>query len=273
MINKKELERIITNEGLRIGVCVIEQNGKIFFEKDSLSMYDTACSIMVFIMLEYYKQLGSGKFLEDVLIEYTKDNYATGSGSIKYLSFGSKVRIKDLVLLMVAASDHIAANMLIDFLGLDEINKTIQEEGFINTRIHKKFLIPQVKNIATSTPFDLALFYNKLMNNSFFNSVDCKAMIDVLLQQKYKDLLTDTFDKNDGIYIDCASKSGLADGKIYNQSTNSYIVDGGIIYNKKRNYCISLMCDLYHDSKITISEVRTIMHKISKTIYREVIKS
>ena len=49
-----------------------------------------------------------------------------------------KVILEDLYVLMIILSDNYAINMLIDKLGIDNINKTIKEIGLKNTIINRK---------------------------------------------------------------------------------------------------------------------------------------
>lgn len=267
-------ERIknIEDRGIRIGICVLDAEGNNLFKYKTNEKFDTACSIMCFIMMEYFNQINEGNINGSELITYTEENFATGSGVIKLLTPGNKVKACDLVELMIVVSDHIAANMLIDFLGINNINDTIRNVGFRNTTLHHKFLIPKLKNMGTSTPYEMALFYKKLMDHSIINSVLSKQMVEILIKQKYKDILTDNIDKLDGVYIDVACKSGKADGKMYDMTTDSYIVDAGIIFTNYNDYSISIMLELSYYSKVTLNEAKYEMQEISKMIYEIVTK-
>ena len=247
--SKKSLNCIINNSKVKYGICVLDINGNIIYAYNENELFDTACSIMSFIMLEYFSQEAKGKI----------------SGK----EYGRKIRAKDLVELMIATSDHIAANMLIDFLKIENINSTIRNNGFIVTKLYHKFLIPKLKNMGITSPYELSLFYFKLINNKLINSEACNEMIRILLLQKYKDILTDKIDKNDSCYIDAACKSGKADGRIYDNSTDSYIVDAGIIYNNKEHYCISIMGEINYKSCASLNIAKDEMQTMSMIIYEE----
>lgn len=268
-ISMRSLDFIIKNSKVKYGICVLDINGGIIYAHRENELFDTACSIMSFVMLEYFSQKANGKISGKELLTYTEENYASGSGVIKYVTYGRKIRVEDLVELMIASSDHIAANMLIDFLGIENINSTIRNEGFLRTKLHHKFLIPKLKNMGTSNPYELSLFYVKLINNKLISSEASNEMKQILLSQKYKDILTDKIDKNDGCYIDVACKSGKADGRIYDDSTDSYIIDAGIIYNKKENYCISITGEINYKSCVSLNVAKDEMQTMSMIIYEE----
>lgn len=260
------LEKLKKSEA-KLGVCVQNNNGEAIFAYNAREKFDTACSIMVFIMLEYFNQLKAGIISGEELITYTEDNYATGSGVIKFLTYGKKIKAKDLMELMITISDHIAANMLIDFLKIENINNTIYKNNFFNTRLNHKFLIPKLKNMGVSTPYELSLYYYMLNNNIISDETTCFKMKKILLKQKYKDILTEKI-VNSKSYIDVACKSGKADGRIYDTNTNSYIVDAGIIYTQFGSYNIAIMGELYSKASSSLNDIKSDMQEISRLIYQ-----
>lgn len=262
-----ELIKEIEASSAKIGICLKNQN-KTFFAYNAQESFDTACSIMVYIMLEYFRLKNEGKISGDEVVEYKEENYATGAGSIKFLKYGTKIKVSILVELMIAISDHIAANMLIDFLGLENINKTIQANGFKNTSLDKKFLIPKEKNMGFSTPEDYCNFYKKLDSKQFYSEESCEAMKEILLKQRYKDILAEEIIKeNNEFYIDIACKSGKADGRIYDEKTPSYIADGGIIFTKKGNYYLSVFAELPANENYSLNYLKAKIQNLSKVLY------
>ena len=226
--------------------------------------FDTACGIMVFIMLNYVERLCAGSIDGKAFVTYTEENYATGSGILKSLPFGSRVRLEDAVELMIAASDHVAANLMIDALGLDRINETIKRHGFERTTLHKKFLIPKVRNMGTSTPSEYTEFFSRLSKGELISVEASRYMTDILRKQKYKDILTGGLaDRSE--FTDVASKSGKADGKIF--GGNGFLVDGGIIYTTQGTYAVSMFAEIEHDSAISLNEVKSFMQEVSAAVF------
>ncbi|MGL6114970.1 MAG: serine hydrolase [Cetobacterium sp.] len=259
----KEMEEMNS----RIGVSV-KIGERTLFQYRAHEDFDTACSVMVHIMVEYFRLKFLGKITGEEEVEYTEENYATGAGTIKFLSYGTKIKICDVVKLMIGISDHIGANLLIDFLGLENINKTILENGFINTKINHKFLIPKLKNMGTSTAEEYSEFYRKLDKKEFYSEEISKEMEEILLMQKYKDILTEKItEENLKYYIDVACKSGKADGRIYEEETPGYIADGGIIFTEKGNYYISVFGELSSKSDYGLNHLKEKIQELSREIY------
>lgn len=86
-----------------------------------------------------------------VLLSVTKDDYKNkvklkndekvgGFGMLQTLDEGLELTVKDLCYLMICLSDNTATNMLIDYLGIEKINKIIIENGFKNTVLGRKMM-------------------------------------------------------------------------------------------------------------------------------------
>jgi len=266
---KEKIEKYMSK--CKIGICAYDENKETIFSYNENMIIDAACTLKVFIMLEYIKQINEKKIIGNEYLIVKEENTATGAGVIKFLSYGIKVKANDLVELMVSISDHMAANMLIDFLGIDNINRTIENFGFKNTKLLKKYLVPHNKYVARITAYDYANFFYMLDKNRFFNEESCKYMRDILLSQKYKDFLAQPLFSNSN-YLNMASKSGKVDGRTFSPPINSVINDGGIVITKKGNYYIAFLAEIDSESNIMVSDMKTFMHIVSKNILEEYLK-
>jgi len=68
----------------------------------------------------------------------SKKDCVPSCGALTYLHDGIQVTLMDLVTLMIIFSDNTATNVLIDFIGMDEINCTIKNLGFEKTILQRK---------------------------------------------------------------------------------------------------------------------------------------
>lgn len=263
-----KIKKKIDSFSARIGVCATYDNIKLFSYNEN-DEFDTACGIIAFVFLEYVRQIFLGILKPTDYLIYEEKNFATGAGVLKFLPFGSKIQVADVALLMVAASDHVAANIMIDALGFNNINSTIRNFGFSKTKLLRKPLIPKVKNIGISSPSDYTNFFSLLRKNCLISSEASEYMKSILLKQKYKDIISGKILESTkaSLFVDVASKSGKADGKMYDNKTNSYITDGGIVYTKKGNYEVSLFADIDADDSLTMEVTKSFLQDISMEIF------
>ena len=135
---------------------------------------------------------------------------------------------------------------------VESFMNTIKENNFKFTKLNHKFLIPKLKNMGSTTPSDLCEFYLKLDNEEFLDWECCNKMKQILLKQHYKDILTGKIQKSENEnFLDVASKSGKADGRIYDNNTDSYIADAGIMICKNSNNLIKRRILLWQKKKKT----------------------
>ncbi|HKI34318.1 MAG TPA: serine hydrolase [Gemmataceae bacterium] len=99
----------------------------------------TASLIKVAVMVETYQQAIDGKLhLTDKLTLRDADK-VTGSGILtEHFSDGATFSIRDAVRLMIAFSDNTATNLVLDKVGIREVNKRMEALGLPNTKIHHK---------------------------------------------------------------------------------------------------------------------------------------
>lgn len=86
------------------------------------------------VLVEVYRQQRLKGFNWDDELTIGRDDWADGSGVLQ-ARVGDRLRIGELVQLMIVQSDNIAANMLTDLVGASRVNQTMLALGLKNTRI------------------------------------------------------------------------------------------------------------------------------------------
>ena len=99
--------------------------------------FETASTIKAFILAVLYLAGQAGAGLTWRRKSPTRPGqFVDGSGMLRALGVGAKLKVKDTATMMIICSDNIATNMIIDYLGLDTINACIRELGFGHTVLH-----------------------------------------------------------------------------------------------------------------------------------------
>ena len=234
-----ELEKIIKNELInfngKVAIYANDFKGNII-DINSNEKYNSASCIKVFILVELFRQVHFGIKSLDEKLKYDITNYVNGSGVIQYLTPGLELSVKDIATLMMIISDNIATNILIDYLGIDNINKTIKELGCSNTELYCKFESVEDKIFSNTTTKDYAHIFELINNCELWDESVSTQIIDILKNQFYHEMIGDGIPKvyreteNEFInYI--ITKSGK-----YQSVRN----DGGIISTKYGNYILTI---------------------------------
>ncbi len=102
----------------------------------------TASVIKLCILYTALEQIRAGKVRFDDRLTLQKADQVPGSGVLLFFDTPMTLTLKDALTLMIAESDNTAANLVIDHLGLKNIDDQIQALGMKNTWLYKKVFQP-----------------------------------------------------------------------------------------------------------------------------------
>lgn len=227
--------------------------------------YETASTIKTFILACLYDEVEKGnKSLED-LVEYKAEHVVDGSGVLAALEPGAVLRVKDAAVFMIIVSDNIATNMMIDYLGLDTINRCIKKLGCKDTILYNPIHFDRYRQLGTSTPKDYGSVFTRLVKGELISENADRAMLEILKKQHYNSMITKDFppvymdsDNTDEILISVASKSG---------SMDACRNDGGIVFTPYGPYVIVMFHKEFSDAMYYPAHPATIFGaRVSKMV-------
>lgn len=208
--------------------------------------FEAASCIKTFILADLYRQVYEGKKDLNEKLRYTPDNFVVGSGILRSLNYGIELTVKDYAVLMIIVSDNIATNILIDYLGIDNINNTLLDLGFKNTVLHNKIDFEKYNRLGTTTPREYGLIFEKICREELWSPEISREMLSIFKEQKYNSMLIralpqyylDSENTGDEELIYVASKSGSMD-----ECRN----DGGIVSTPYGKYVLALFTKNFKD--------------------------
>lgn len=103
-----------------------------------------------------------------IIILKDKDK-VEGNGLLKSLKSGVELTIKDLAYFMICLSDNTATNILIDYLGMENINNFLKNSGYCDTILGRKMMDIEAK---------------KLNKDNFTSPKDSEKVLDILCNDK-----------------------------------------------------------------------------------------
>ncbi|MBR7928344.1 serine hydrolase [Aerococcaceae bacterium zg-ZUI334] len=105
-------------------------------EQQSTQVLPADSLINLFILAAYYHQVESGAINPNDKIQVTPDDIVEGSGALKNLPLEQDYDYTTLLQLMLQSRDLTATNVMIKALGgIDKVNETIKNLGFIQTHL------------------------------------------------------------------------------------------------------------------------------------------
>jgi len=226
-----DLNRMASDYPGAMGIFVKDLTSGQTFAVNADAIFPQASSIKIPLLIELMRQAQSGEIDLRTRVEIHRAGLVGGSGVLQFFSDGgSSLSIHDLAVLMVVLSDNSATNLLIDRVGMDNVNSMLDGLGLHSTRLARKMMdIPaeQAGRENRSTPREMAALLEQLYAGKLLDAEHTKATLEILEYPKDSPLragLPDT--------ITVAEKPG---------SLNGAQCDSGIVLLGGRPYVISVM--------------------------------
>jgi beta-lactamase class A len=101
----------------------------------------TASSIKIAILAEFYRQVQQGKLKFTDLYTLQQTDLVGGSGISEAFTPGvTRLTLRDVAALMISVSDNSATNVMIDRIGMENVNALLDSLGLPHTRLRRKMM-------------------------------------------------------------------------------------------------------------------------------------
>lgn len=250
-INK--LSSIIDRSDAVVGIAMkdLKTGEEIFINADEI--FPQASSIKIHILTELYRQAEQGKFrLSDVLPLPEKARVG-GSGVLNELGQKSvSMSIRDYAVLMIVLSDNTATNLLIDLVGMGNVNKSLRAVGATKTKLQR--IMMDIKAAAEGrenigTPKEVMMVFEKLYKGEIVSKAASDDMLSIFRKEKSGAIRAGL-----PATVEVANKEGEVEG---------IRCDVGIVYVPDSPYIICAMTKLLAKDE----DGPKIIAEISRTAY------
>jgi beta-lactamase class A len=232
-----------------MGAAIIDLMDGRAILKNADRVFPTASSIKIAVLLELYHQEQTGKAkLNDVYTFDTKDLLEDSQIMAGLTPGATRVTNRDLAQFMVAVSDNAAANVLIDRVGMQNVNATLRNLGLTKTMLRRRMM-----DIAAARRGDENVSTPQEMARLLETIYEGKALSAELTAQFIKQLRT--LKKDSWLSTDLPADVEVADKP---GSLEGVRTDSGIIFAKNRPFAISVMSAYDRDERVAervISEI------------------
>ncbi|WP_306550069.1 serine hydrolase [Daejeonella sp.] len=265
-LKKKISSELTKNKGTFAVAYKDLSSGEELLINEKISFH-AASTMKTPVLIEAYKQAAAGKFQiqDSILVKnefksivdrslYSLDAKDDSEVDL-YTKENKKVKIYDLLYLMIIKSSNLATNLIIDLVGAKNANNTMQEmgasdiqvlRGVEDTKAYRKGL----NN--TTTAYDQMLIFSEMANGKIVSQESSDAMINILLDQKFNDKIPAKLPKD----VKVAHKTGWITGVNH---------DAGIVFLPDgRKYVLVLLSKDLEDDQAAVQS----MAKVSRMIYQ-----
>jgi beta-lactamase class A len=124
-----------------LGVAILDLTSGQKFLLRGDDIFAQASSIKIAVLLDLYLQAQQGKLKLTDSYTVEASDLVQDSDIMNGLTPGvTKITLRDLATMMVSVSDNSATNVLIDRVGMDNVNRELQVLGLEHTRLRRKMM-------------------------------------------------------------------------------------------------------------------------------------
>jgi beta-lactamase class A len=237
-----------------LGVAILDLSSGQKFLLHGDDVFPQASSIKVAVLAELYRQAQAGKLKLTDLYTVQATDLVPDSTIMGGLTPGvTRITLSDLATMMIAVSDNSATNVLINRVGMENVNALMDSLGLAHTRLRRKMMDLKAasegrENI--STPAEMMTLLEDLYRGKVLNK-EMTADFFVMLSTPKNSFIPRDLPEGSKI----ANKPGELEG-VRN--------DSGVVFVENRPYVICVMTTYLHRER----DGEEAIAKISAAAYR-----
>ena len=249
---KKKIEKIISQVEGNVCINFYDLNKNKGFSINGDKKVLSASMIKLLILAELMKKIFENKFSLSDTVMMANFMKIGGDGVLKELNTGHHFTLKELATLMIIVSDNQATNILIDFLGMENINQLGKELDLKETFLGRKMMDAEARKKGYDNytcADDISLLLKLIYQEKLINKEASQLMLDILLRQQQGERLQRYLPSDIKIAHKCGDLDNLEN-------------DGGIIWLGDRAYILVVLTN-----GMPNLQCKQTIGKISKFVY------
>jgi beta-lactamase class A len=249
------IRHVVQQTDAVVGIAILDLTDQRSFYLNADAVYPTASTIKIAVLAELYRQHeraatgGAGAKLDDLYTVDAKDRVG-GEGVVQVMTPGiTRLTNRDLAALVVALSDNTATNILIDRVGMDNVNAWLSEFGLKQTRLRRHMMdltAAREGRENTATPRELVMLLKGIHEGRVFKKATTDDYLKMMSAKKES-------------YIPRLLPTDLA---VANKPGNLDAVrnDAGIVFCPGRPFAIAVMTTFARDDLDAEVSIARIAH-------------
>lgn len=201
------------------------------FEVNADEVFPTASIIKIPVLLEFYRQVKDGELDASEVIPLNEEDIVGGSGVLQFLTpETTQLTVEDYCRLMINLSDNTATNFMIDWVGMDNVNRLLSELGLTDTKLRRKMQAVGVDYDAmenVSTPRELSHLIAMMLRYDGLDPEVCEKSLAMLRLPK-PGIIREALP----VDLDISDKSGWM---------GAVRCDSGLVHLEGKPYIITVM--------------------------------
>lgn len=239
---------------IMVSLKLQNQKGEILFKKNGEKVVPSASLIKIPILLSLFQDVDKKNIKLHTKYTLRPEDIVGGSGDLQYEIPFKKFTYGHLAQKMISVSDNTATNILIEKLGLEQIQDNINNWGLTNTKLNRKMMDFEAikagkQNFTTCEDINGLLL--KLLNKQLLSKKSGKKAMEILLACEDRT----TIPRNLPVTVPIAHKTGTLD----------YVRgDAGIIFSKN-----ILILTVFVENFESLEQAEVIIGRIAECCFKD----
>lgn len=228
----RSLEKIVKSslDGAKgtYGIFIKNLKTDEFYSQDEHRIFESGSLYKIWVMAESFNQIKNGSLKDTEVLSQDvgvlNDKFNIASEEAELADGTISLTVDDAIKQMITISHNYAGLLLTEKIKLSNVAKFLKGNGFNESTVGISGDSPK------TTPYDIALFFEKLYKGQLADSEDTNKMLDLLKKQQLNNKLP----------------RYLLEGTIVAHKTGEihYLThDGGIVFTNKGDYIIVVMSE------------------------------
>ena len=214
-------------------------------------------SIKIPVLMEFFRKAEAGLIDPGEHLTLREEHMVGGSGVLQFLTPGeASLPLIDYATLMINLSDNVATNILIDLVGMDDVNSLLRELGHEVTMLQRRMIDWEAARAGKeniSTPREAVKLLTALINRDGLSDYVCESTLNIMKKPK-RGVFRETVPQS----IEIANKPGGVDGAQ---------CDWGLVMLPNKPYAVTIMTKHVPKTDTVHLETQLDMTLVSRLIY------
>ena len=205
----------------------------------------TASLIKVPVLVSLFRAVEEGKVTLTDRVRYSDEHRCLGSGVLSRMTPGVEMTVRDAAVLMIIISDNSATNMVIDLVGLDQVNETMRGFGLERTTIFQRLGDTKAgldaRKMSVSTAGEMTQLFELIARHEAISPEASEDMLRILRRQDYRHELSRLLPWNEMNMLENHRENWVAEkgGSFLNGVRTS----GAVFSGARGQFAMSVFCE------------------------------
>ncbi len=213
--------------------------------RDEDAVMPTASLIKVPILVSLYQAVHDRRLALDDRTKFREEHKCLGSGVLQRLTPGVEMSVRDAAVLMIIISDNVATNMVIDLVGLDQINVQMRKLGLQATAIYQRLGDPaagtDARKMSVSTAAEMTRLLELIARHEAVSSEASQDILRIMRRQDYRHEISRLLPWNELNMLPDYRENWVAEKG--GSFLNGIRASGAVFHGSRRHFAMSIFCE------------------------------